>query len=240
MKEFVLSQDWWRLLIIAVVCYLIGCFNFAILISKLKKSDITKRGSGNPGTMNMTREFGMKIGVITFFCDAFKGGIPALIGFFVYKNYLFAGTSVAVSDFIRYFCGAFVIIGHVFPVTMKFKGGKGIASTLGLFWLSLACENAWLLPIGFLFLVFVASYIVVTEWGSMGSLIGVSGFAVWQGVIFRLRYANCLTSPFLIATFCLTFFIVVVTWGAHHKNIVRLVSGEEHRTSVKKMVKKKD
>ena len=239
MKEFVFAQSWWQLVIIALSCYLIGCFNFALLISKLKRSDITKRGSGNPGTMNMTREFGVKIGVITFFCDAFKGGIPALVAFFLYKDMVFAGTNVAVSDFIRYFCGLFVIIGHVFPVTMKFKGGKGIASTLGLFWLSLSCENPWWLLLGFLFLVFVAGYIVVTEWGSMGSLIGVSGFAVWQGIVFRLRYALVLSSAYVIAIYLLMFAIVVLTWSAHHKNIVRLVSGEEHRTSVKKMVKKK-
>ena len=239
MKEFVFAQSWWQFLVIALSCYLIGCFNFALLISKLKRSDITKRGSGNPGTMNMTREFGVKIGVITFFCDAFKGGIPALVAFFLYKDMVFAGTNVAVSDFIRYFCGLFVIIGHVFPVTMKFKGGKGIASTLGLFWLSLSCENPWWILLGFLFLVFVAGYIVVTEWGSMGSLIGVSGFAVWQGIVFRLRYALVLSSAYVIAIYLLMFAIVVLTWSAHHKNIVRLVSGEEHRTSVKKMVKKK-
>ena len=79
-------QNWWQFLILAIVCYLIGCFNFAVLISKLKKKNITKMGSGNPGTMNMTREFGVKVGIITFFCDAFKAGIPALIVHFVYTD----------------------------------------------------------------------------------------------------------------------------------------------------------
>ena len=79
MEIFYFSQDWWQLALMAVVCYLIGCFNFALLITKINHRDITKMGSGNPGTMNMSREFGLKIGVITFFCDAFKGGIPALI-----------------------------------------------------------------------------------------------------------------------------------------------------------------
>ena len=155
MKEFVFAQSWWQLVIIALSCYLIGCFNFALLISKLKRSDITKRGSGNPGTMNMTREFGVKIGVITFFCDALKAGIPALVVHFIYEDFIFVGTGVFVTDFARYFCGLFVVIGHIFPVTMRFRGGKGIASTLGLFWVGLACESAWWLLIGFAILLFL-------------------------------------------------------------------------------------
>ena len=70
---------------IAIGCYLIGCFNFARLISRSKHKDITKMGSGNPGTMNMSREFGLKIGLLTFFCDALKGGVPALISYFLYR-----------------------------------------------------------------------------------------------------------------------------------------------------------
>ena len=78
MKTFDITTQWWQLVVIALSCYLIGCFNFAKLISRFKKRDITKIGSGNPGTMNMSREFGLKIGFITFLCDAFKGGVPAL------------------------------------------------------------------------------------------------------------------------------------------------------------------
>ena len=239
MKEFSLSTGWWQLVLIAVVCYLIGCFNFARFISKIKHRDITKMGSGNPGTMNMSREFGWKIGVLTFFCDAFKGGIPALVAFFVFKGYVFAGTVVRMGDFIRYFCGVCVIVGHIFPVQMHFKGGKGIASTLGLFWINLACENPWFLLLGFLFLVFIAYYIYATEWGSMGSLIGVTGFAIWQGVIFYLRYAELGANPYVISLYAILLFNAILTWGAHHKNIMRLLAGEEHHTSVKKMIKKK-
>ena len=239
MKEFILAENWWQFLIIAVVCYWIGCFNFARVISVSKHRDITKIGSGNPGTMNMTREFGLKIGIITFFCDAFKGGVPAIISYFIYRNYAFAGTEIIVSDFTRYFCGLFVIIGHIFPATMRFKGGKGIASTLGLYWLCISCEKGWMLPIGFGFLIGIAFYIVWTEWGSMGSLIGVTGFAIWQGLIFYFRYGNNLSHPLVVVLFMLLFSITTITWVAHHKNIVRLLSGEEHHTSVKKMIKKK-
>ncbi len=237
--EWELSRQWWQIVVMAVVCYLIGCFNFARLIAGLKHKDITKMGSGNPGTMNMSREFGLKIGIITFFCDAFKGGIPALVSYFIYRNYVFAGTDIAVSDFTRYFCGLCVIVGHIFPVTMKFRGGKGIASTLGLFWINLGCENPWFLLIGFAGLWLIAFYIVATEWGSMGSLIGVSGFGLWQGILFWLRYRGELNNGYAAALFLLILAINLLTWCAHHKNILRLLAGEEHRTSVKKMLHKK-
>lgn len=237
--EWELSRQWWQIVVMAVVCYLIGCFNFARLIAGLKHKDITKMGSGNPGTMNMSREFGLKIGIITFFCDAFKGGIPALVSYFIYRNYVFAGTDIAVSDFTRYFCGLCVIVGHIFPVTMKFRGGKGIASTLGLFWINLGCENPWFLLIGFAGLWLIAFYIVATEWGSMGSLIGVSGFGLWQGILFWLRYRGELNNGYAAVLFLLILAINLLTWCAHHKNILRLLAGEEHRTSVKKMLHKK-
>ncbi len=239
MKNFYFSESWWQLALLAVVCYLIGCFNFARLISGRRHKDITKMGSGNPGTMNMSREFGLKIGLLTFLCDALKGGIPALISYFIYRKYYFAGTVFAVADFTRYFCGLFVIIGHIFPVTTGFKGGKGIASTLGLFWFGIACERGWAFLLVFLFLVFVVVFIAMTEWGSLGSLLGVSGLSIAQMVIFFLRYANTSVNAYMVAAYACILAINVLTWCAHRKNIARLFAGEEHHTSVKRLAKKK-
>ncbi|MBQ3506521.1 MAG: glycerol-3-phosphate acyltransferase [Clostridia bacterium] len=239
MKTFDLSQNWWQFVIVAIVCYFIGCFNFALLISRFKKRDITKIGSGNPGTMNMSREFGLKVGVLTFFCDAFKGGIPALIGYFIYRDFVFAGTAVFVSDFIRYFCGVFVIIGHIFPVTMHFKGGKGIASTFGLFWICLACENPWWLLIGFGVFLFIVLFIFLTEWGSLGSLLGVTGFSLWQATVFYLRYGVATVNAYMVCLYMLILALNVLTWWAHRANLVRLFAGEERHTSIRKLAKKK-
>lgn len=232
MKEFYIADGWYWFVIAAVVCYFIGCFNFAVLISHFKKKDIREVGSGNPGTMNMTRTFGMKVGVINFFCDVIKGGVPSLAGYLIFKDYVFAGTAVLVSDFTRYFFGVFVIIGHIFPVTMKFKGGKGIASTLGMFVFALSCEQWWYFPILVVFHFGILGYIAVTEWGSMGSLLGVSLLTVWQAVIMIFRYSGSLLNGWVIAVFALLLLVNVLTWGAHHKNIYRLVAGEEHHTSV--------
>ncbi len=239
MKAFSLSENWWQLPLMAVVCYLIGCFNFARAISRSKNRDITKIGSGNPGTMNMSREFGLKIGLLTFFCDALKGGLPALISYFIYRNYYFAGTSFIVADFTKYFCGLFVVVGHIFPVTMKFKGGKGIASTLGLLWFALSTENAWWILIGFLFLVFVVLFIAWTEWGSLGSLLGVTGLSIAQLIFFGVSYGFGAFNAYLVATYAFVFAINVLTWVAHKANLLRLFSGEEHHTSIRRLAQKK-
>lgn len=239
MKELYFSQSWYWFLLMAVVCYLLGCVNFAMIIARTKHKDAHKIGSGNPGTMNMSREFGLKVGLVNFLLDVSKGGIPALISYFVFRDYVFAGTDVVVSDVTRYLCGVFVIIGHIWPVTMRFRGGKGIASTLGLFWFALGCEQGWYAAVAFLWLVCVLTFIAVTEWGSMGSLLGVTGFSLWQGIIFYLRYSPELMNVWVIVLFMLLLLLNFLTWFAHRKNLVRLFAGEEHRTSVKKLSKGK-
>ena len=234
MKIFYIGEKWYMFLIASAVCYLIGCFNFAVLISFFKKKDIRSMGSGNPGTMNMTRTFGLKIGGLNFLCDVLKGGLPVLAGYLIFENYVFKGTDISVSDFARYFFGVFVIIGHIFPVTMKFKGGKGIASTMGLFVFSLPCESWWYIFVALGILLCVLFYIIFTEWGSMGSLLGVSLLTVCQAVIFVIRYSDRLLNGFVIAMFGLLLLINLLTWIAHNKNIFKLLAGEEHHTSVRK------
>lgn len=236
------SQIWYWLLLGCIGSYFIGCFNFAVLISRLKHRDIRSEGSGNPGTMNMSRTFGLKIGLINFLCDALKGVIPVMVGHLAFSGMFFSETTpFMVSDFARYLFGLFAVIGHIFPVTMKFRGGKGIATTLGVFLCGLTCEQGWYFPVAFAFLVFVFLYIVVFEWGSMGSLIGVSGFTIWQGVIFFLHYMSLLQAmdAYAIITFMILLSFNLLTWIAHRANLYRLMGGEEHRTSVKKMLRKK-
>lgn len=239
MTELSFADSWYWFLLGGVISYFIGCFNFAVLISHFKKKDIRGEGSGNPGTMNMTRTFGLKFGAINFFCDVAKGGIPALVGWFIFRNYYFEGTAFIVSDFARYLFGLMVIVGHIFPVTMKFKGGKGIASTMGLFVFALPCEVWWYVFIAVVMLVGVLIYIIFSEMGSMGSLLGVSGLSVFQAVITILNYSENLLNVWVIITLMMIFAINVLTWVAHRKNIIRLLAGEEHHTSVRKHKKAK-
>lgn len=240
MTELTLANSWYWFLLGGIVSYFIGCFNFAVLIGRFKHKDIRHEGSGNPGTMNMTRTLGLKFGAINFFCDVFKGGIPALVGWLIFKNCYFAGTTDIANyqdlaaDFVRYFFGIMVIIGHIFPVTMKFKGGKGIASTMGLFAFAIPCELWWYFAIAIGILVITLVYIIYSEMGSMGSLLGVSGLTIFQAVVTILKYSDNLLNVWVIVTLMLLFAINILTWGAHRKNIWRLLAGEEHRTIVRK------
>lgn len=239
--EIKFSDIWYWFVVMAVVSYFVGCFNFALLISKIKHKDVRKMGSGNPGTMNMSRQFGLKIGAMTLFLDMIKGGVPLLIAYFIFKGKVFAGTEVYVSDLARYVCGVSVIIGHIYPVTMRFKGGKGIASTLGMYSFALCCETQypWMIGLVLGVLLLTLFYIWASEWGSMGSLLGVSLLAVAQGIVFFFRYHDCLSNGFVIAIFMLLFADCVLTWFAHRRNLIALLSGEEHHTSVKKLSHRK-
>ncbi len=239
MQEFYLTQSWYWLVVGAIVSYLICCFYFEILISKFKHVDIRNVGSGNPGAMNISRRYGLKVGLLNFLCDGLKGAIPVLVAYLVFRGYRFAGTEIIVSDFMRYFYAIFALIGHVFPVTMKFKGGKGISTTIGLLWCAVACETWWFAFVGLALFILLFVYVGFTEWGSMGSLLGVAAFTIWQAVIFTLRYTEYLSNVFIVLTFMFLLLLNIITWGAHHRNLYQLMAGEEHRTSLKKMLKKK-
>ena len=116
--------------IVGVGSYFIGNINTAVALSKLKGKDIRKCGSGNPGTMNMIRTFGKPFGALTLLLDVAKGVLPSLLG------WLFMGNG----EFLRlgadrlglYVGGLCAEIGHIYPVAMKFKGGKGVATLLGV------------------------------------------------------------------------------------------------------------
>ncbi|MBR4943226.1 MAG: glycerol-3-phosphate acyltransferase [Clostridia bacterium] len=240
MIEISFGEHWWQFVLIAIACYLFGSINFAWLIARKKHNkDITKLGSGNPGTMNMTREFGWKAGLATFLCDALKGGLPVLAMHLLYKDCVFIVTGLRVSDCLRYFSAVFVVIGHIFPATMSFRGGKGIASTLGAYWFALSCENLWWILLGFVIAVIIISFIYYTEWGSMGSLLGVSMCSIIQAIYFVFRYAGTPVHAHGIWIFGSLLALNFLTWCAHYKNVTRLFAGEEHRTSFKKIIKKK-
>ena len=248
MVDFYFSNGWWQFLLIAVISYLVGCCNFARLISRVKNKDVSKMGSGNPGAMNMIRNFGPVIGFLTFFLDAFKAGIPAIIvyhfynkGFYATGNVtgmVFASTAFPVGCFAAFLCGACVVCGHVFPVTVGFKGGKGISSGVGLFWLMLGMGNPWFWLIAFGVGLLWPLVISATRVGSLWSLTFLAALGVWQiGVLFGAGGPGNIWVSFSVA---FVFFVVALSWVAHRKNIRDLLAGEEHPTIIfkKKGLKK--
>ena len=219
---------WWPLTLLALGSYFIGNVNFAIIISRLKHRDITKEGSGNPGTMNMSRSFGLKIGVLTFILDVLKGAIPAFIARQVFNGTYFGDSTLEISITAQYIAGFFAVFGHIFPISHKFKGGKGIATTIGVF---IICE-----PIVALISAFIAFvYILVTAIGSMGSFIATTPPAIAALFdVYILGYEKEPTfvygTAFFVLTMMLVAGIIFLTWYALRSNIKRLLAGEEHET----------
>ena len=229
------------LLILSVCSYLFGNINWALIISKIKKTDIRKLGSGNPGTLNMSRNLGLKAGLLTFFLDIMKGVLPTLTAFFITKDKTFNGTEFVISDLAIYLAGFFAVLGHIFPVFLKFKGGKGIASTIGVF---LVCSsvNGWEWAV-FVVMALVAAgvFIYFTEFGAMGSFIAITPPAIGNAIRLFLLYnetKNIYSFAFYILATFLILLICLFTWFAHRHNIKRMLAGEEHPTSIKEMIVK--
>lgn len=232
------------LVIIAVSSYLFGSVNWALVISKLKRSDIRTMGSGNPGTLNMSRNFGLKFGLLTFLLDVLKGVIPTLAAFFAFRDAKFPNSEFYIYDFAVYLCGLCVVLGHIYPIYFKFKGGKGIASTIGVFLVAESVNGAWA-AVAVMALVAAAVFIYLTEFGAMGSFIAISPPAISGSIRLFLKYGELSAQThdatmvaFHIVSNMLIFAICFFTWFAHRKNIERMLAGDEHPTSFKNMVVK--
>ena len=122
-----------------IVSYFLGTIPSALIVSKRGGIDVTAAGSGNPGTSNVVRLLGWKYGLVVFVADVLKGSLAVGIGGWV------AGERVS---FFAYACGYAAVIGHTFPVTRKFHGGKGVATGGGAMyvlypWMSLVLCTSW-------------------------------------------------------------------------------------------------
>ncbi len=225
----------------ALLSYLVGSINWAVVISKTKKSDIRKMGSGNPGTLNMSRNFGLKFGILTFLLDVLKGVVPTLVTFFVFGEDLFVESSFYVKDFAIFLSGLCVVLGHIFPLYYGFKGGKGIASTIGVL---IVCNSvygiSWAVVV-IMAIVAALLFIYFTEFGAMGSFIAITPPAISCSIRLSLTYkavTDSVTSAIYIITNLLILLICFFTWFAHRKNIERMLAGDEHPTSIKAMIVK--
>ena len=217
----------WKIVIIAAVAYLIGNLNFAIIISKIKHGDIRKSGSGNPGTMNMIRSYGKAIGATCLVLDALSAAIPSLIFWWWLCGDGWAfGQFWCQSDKLGlYVCGLSVVIGRVYPVFMKFHGGKGIACIIGISFVSNPVVTLLAFAIGLLFLI-------VFKIGALSSFIMILTPNIFAAVTYNLNwYTNIYGEPkYVAAVLALIFALVMLSLFAHRKNVVRLFSGTENRT----------
>lgn len=202
--------DYLYIILLMLGSYLFANINFAKIISKCKKRDITKEGSGNPGTLNMLRTFGFFWAILNMTLEILKGVIPSLIGYLLY------------GDIGLYLCGVSAVVGHIFPVVFKFKGGKGVACTCGMFFVA-----NWLAAL--ITVVVCFTFVTITSIGSVGTL----GFVL----IMTIVEAFCL-SPTNWVCYILLGFNLALVFFVHRKNIARLLKGQENPTNIKGAFKK--
>jgi len=199
---------------IAVAAYLIGAIPSGLLIGKFYHVDIRKVGSGNIGATNVTRAIGKGAGRLCFFCDFLKGAVP-----------VFLVNVLTGSAFAAILAGLMTIIGHMFPVYLKFKGGKGISTTAGV---GLALAPLPLLGAAATWAaVFFASRYV--SLASIAASIALPTFVILFGVFGIGGAVAC--SPLTMGFFVL---IGVLAVWKHSSNIKRLLDGTEHRFERKK------
>lgn len=185
-----------------IASYLIGAIPFGLLVGRLSGIDVRKSGSGNIGATNVARLLGKKLGVITLLLDCLKGFLPI----FLASHMLPEGSN---RDVVVLLCGLMAVVGHMFPVYLGFKGGKGVATGLGVF--------IFLSPVamGITVAVFVIT-VALTGFVSAGSLAAAGLGPLWLWL---------LGEP--IGAVITGVLISALIWIKHHENIGRLIRGEE-------------
>lgn len=203
------------MIFVAIVAYAIGSINFSVIFSrKFAGFDVREKGSGNAGTTNMLRSVGKKAAVITLICDVLKGvvsvGLAALIG---------RWTNVDAS-LLAQIAGVAVVIGHTFPIFFEFRGGKGVATALGV----LLITN-W--EIGLICLLFALVLMALTRVVSMGSIAAAVLFPILT--IFIPNYYIVPGNYFIFSVI-----LAILVVFNHRSNIQRILNGTENKLSFKK------
>ncbi|MBO4284893.1 MAG: glycerol-3-phosphate 1-O-acyltransferase PlsY [Alphaproteobacteria bacterium] len=204
----------------SVVGYFLGSIPFGLVLTRLAGyGDIRKIGSGNIGATNVLRTGSKTLALLTVLLDAFKAGFAAWLAYHFTSDaeYYFLGYGSNVKVIASLIAGLFGILGHMFPVWLKFKGGKGISSSLGL--LLMTCP--------------VVGWIALAVWLVMAFLFRYSSLSALTAAV-CVPFISYLNAP-PVYTFFYTIVVILVIFK-HHANIVRLLKGQESKISFKKKV----
>ena len=185
-----------------VASYLIGAVPFGLLLSRSSGIDIRTQGSCNIGATNVARLLGKKMGILTLLLDVAKGFFPMFVTALIIGHGPGRNLLIALS-------GAATVLGHMYPVYLGFKGGKGVATGLGVF--------LYLAPLSVLFslLLFIVA-VALSGFVSLGSLLASAAIPLW---LFLLGEATW--------KILLSIFIGCMIWFKHVPNIKRLLAGTE-------------
>jgi glycerol-3-phosphate acyltransferase PlsY len=204
--------------IIALIAYLLGSIPFGyLLVRTFRGQDIRLTGSGNIGATNVARSGAKGLGIATLVLDALKGVLAVWLAYQLARSkYNLCGDfrEHACVPALRLMCVAalFAVLGHVFPVWLRFKGGKGVATALGVF--CILFPKAVLISLAIFILV-----VAVTRYVSLGSILGAIAFPV---------AAYFLQAPDAVSL-AITSLIALIVVSKHHQNISRLLKGTENR-----------
>lgn len=207
-------------IICLAIGYVFGLFQTGYIYGKLHDVDIRSKGSGNSGSTNVLRVMGVKAGAIVFCGDFFKTLIPCLL-----VNYFF-GNQQEITSLMVLYTAFGVILGHNYPFYMNFKGGKGIAATVGLI---AAMDLRVLLMCAIAFILVVA----VTRFVSLGSLVMAVIFLISM-IVFGSRGDYELGSNYLTEFYIVAACVSGMAFWRHRSNIVRLIQGNENKVGSKK------
>ena len=209
-------------IIMAIIAYLIGSVNFSVILSKkMAGFDVREKGSGNAGSTNMLRSVGKKAAAITLICDILKGVISISISIILGK--MIQGVN---KELLVQIAGIAVVIGHTFPIFFQFKGGKGVATSLGVLLMS-----NW--QIGLICLVFALVLMILTRIVSLGSCGAAVLFPVLT--LFINENYTVLTAGKKGRTYLVySIILAVIVLFNHRSNIKRILNGTENRLGSKK------
>lgn len=204
-------------ILIGIIAYLLGSISFSIIFGKkFAGIDVREKGSKNAGSTNVLRTVGKKAAILTLFCDILKGVIAVLIAY-VFGLFI-EGINRAL---LLQIAGIFVVIGHSFPIFFHFKGGKGVATSLGV----LLMIN-W--QIGLICLVFAILIMILTKIVSLGSIMAAVLFPVLT--IFIQQNYLVPNSNYVVFGILLATYVVFL----HRTNIQRILDGKENKLSFNK------
>lgn len=200
---------------VCVGAYLLGSVPFGLLLGRFAGLDIREHGSGNIGATNLARSAGRLWGVAAFVLDFAKGLVPALVATHLASSHP-DHLALAQGGWLALLVGLAALLGHVFPIYLRFRGGKGVATTFGvlaaLAWLATAIAAVlWLV-------VFLVTRVV-----SLASLCAAIAFPV-AVLVLRAQF-----EPIYVSLQTLTVFVATLITYRHRSNIVRLFRGEEFR-----------
>jgi acyl phosphate:glycerol-3-phosphate acyltransferase len=194
-------------ILVVIAAYLIGAVPFGLLFTRLFSGiDVRTVGSGNIGATNVLRAAGKKVAVLTLLADGLKGFLPVFLARLLFHD-----------DSITALSGAAAILGHVFPVYLRFKGGKGVATSFGVVlavspWTGVVALLAWLIAA------------IIWRYSSLSALIA---FASYPFVTFAVPPPP--SKPYGL----LSLFIFGMTYYRHRENIKRLIAGSEPKIGQK-------